>query len=51
MKPQVYEMGKESKPWWTSMLDKFGKMKRYNISFKRCSKKIEEIPKRNHKTR
>jgi hypothetical protein len=32
-------------------LDKFGKMKRYNISFRRHSEKTEEIPKKNHKTK
>jgi hypothetical protein len=51
MKPQVYETRKESKHWWTLVLDKFGKMKKYNISFRRHSKKIKEIPKRNHKTK
>jgi hypothetical protein len=29
MKLQTYQIGKESKHWWTSMLDKFGKMRRY----------------------
>jgi hypothetical protein len=34
----------ESKQWCISMLDKLGKMRRYNISFRRCSKKIEDLP-------
>jgi hypothetical protein len=29
MKLQAYQTRKESKHWWTSVLDKFGKMKRY----------------------
>jgi hypothetical protein len=34
----------ESKQWWTFVLDKLGKMKRYNISFRRYSPKIEDMP-------
>jgi hypothetical protein len=33
-----------SKRWWTFVLDKFGKMRRYNIGFKKGSTNIEDIP-------
>jgi len=45
MKLQAYQSRKESKQWSTLVLDKFGTMKRYNTSFSKHSKKIEEIPK------
>jgi hypothetical protein len=34
----------ESKQWWTFVFKKLGKMRRYDISFRRGSTKIEDIP-------